>query len=61
VKEETTVAANHTGLIESPLGRRWLETARRSANAEPLHQAVYSQSPLSAPAWEQLLNHPQFK
>jgi queuine tRNA-ribosyltransferase len=61
VKEETTVAANHAGLIESPLDRRWLETARRSANAEPLRQTVYSQSPLSAPAWEQLLNHPQFK
>jgi len=59
-KEETTVAANILELIEEPLDRRWLERVRRSTSAEPLREGVYRQSPLSAPAWEELQRHPQF-
>ena len=60
VKEETTVAANTLELIDTPLDGKWLERARRSGNAEPLHKPVYSQSPLSTENWERLRAHPQF-
>ncbi len=60
-KEETTIAANTPSLIEEPLGRRWLERARRSHSAEPLHTAHYCQAPLSPKSWEQLQQHPQFR
>lgn len=60
LKEETTVASNCAGLIEVPLDRRWLERVRRSGGAEPLHQPAYTQSPLSAAAWEELQKHPAF-
>lgn len=60
-KEETTVAANAPGLIESPLNRRWLERAQRSHSAEPLQGSEYRQAPLSLESWEQLQQHPQFR
>ena len=60
LKEETTVAANTPKLIEQPLDRRWLERARRSDSAEPLHQSTYVQSPLKVETREKLRSHPQF-
>lgn len=60
-KEETTIAANNLRLIASPLDRRWLERARRSHSAEPLHEAVYRQAPLSDETWSRLQAHPQFR
>jgi hypothetical protein len=61
LKEETTVAANTRSLLDDPLDSKWLERARRSGSAEPLHEAVYRQSPLSAASWEKLQLHPQFQ
>jgi tRNA U34 5-methylaminomethyl-2-thiouridine-forming methyltransferase MnmC len=43
-KEETTIAANTMDLIAEPLNQRWLERARRSHSAEPLHEASYTKS-----------------
>ena len=60
-KEETTIAANDLSLLAEPLGRRWLERARRSHSAEPLVEPVYRTAPLSAASWEKLSAHPQFK
>ena len=59
-KEETTIAANTTELIERPLDSKWLERARISGNAEPLREPVYAQQPLSPQTWEKLRRHPQF-
>jgi hypothetical protein len=59
-KEQTTMAANALEMIEEPLGRRWLERARRSRSAEPLWEPVYRQERLSRASWEKLLRHPQF-
>lgn len=59
-KEETTIAANDLSLIAEPLGRRWLERARRSHSAEPLADPVYRIAPLSAESREKLSAHPQF-
>jgi queuine tRNA-ribosyltransferase len=59
-KEETTIAANTPALLARPLDRRWLERARRSDSAEPLHGAVYRRAPLAPESWERLLRHPQF-
>ena len=59
-KEETTVAANTLDLIPEPLDLKWLDRARRSHSAEPLHEAVYRQAPLSKESWEKLQAHPQF-
>jgi hypothetical protein len=59
-KEQTTIAANGLELLEEPLGRRWLERARRSRSAEPLWEPVYRQARLSRASWEKLLRHPQF-
>jgi hypothetical protein len=61
LKEETTVAANTLELIDAPLDRKWLERARRSDSAEPLHQAVYRRARLSAESWERVRAHPQFR
>ena len=61
VKEETTVAANTLELIDAPLDRQWLERVRRSGNAEPLREPLYSQSVLSAHSWERLQSHRQFR
>jgi len=60
-KEETTIAANTLELIEEPLDRRWLQRVRRSTSAEPLHEGIYRQAPLSPPAWEELQSHPLFR
>jgi tRNA U34 5-methylaminomethyl-2-thiouridine-forming methyltransferase MnmC len=59
-KEETTIATNSPSLIQEPLGREWLFRARRSRSAEPLHDGVYRQAPLSEESWERLRVHPQF-
>jgi tRNA U34 5-methylaminomethyl-2-thiouridine-forming methyltransferase MnmC len=60
-KEQTTIAANAPELIAEPLDHRWLERARRSPSAEPLFEPAYRQAPLSAPTWERLQRHPQFR
>lgn len=60
-KEETTIAANTLDLISEPLNQRWLDRARRSHSAEPLHDDVYKIGPLTAESWEKLRTHPQFK
>ena len=60
-KEETTLAANTLALLDEPLDRKWLDRARRSTSAEPLHTPVYRQSPLTEETWERLLTHPQFR
>jgi hypothetical protein len=59
-KEETTIAANTLELLDEPLPREWLKRVRKSRSAEPLREAVYRQTPLSAETWERLLQHPQF-
>lgn len=59
-KEETTIAANSLGLIDEPLDSRWLKRVRNSTSAEPLSQAIYRQSPLTALSWQRLIQHPQF-
>jgi len=60
LKEETTVAANRSELLDEPLGRRWLERAQRSAAAEPLGEPLYRQAPLSPETRERLQRHSQF-
>lgn len=60
-KEETTLAANTLSLLDEPLDRKWLERARRSTSAEPLHEPRYRQAPLAEATWEQLRAHPQFQ
>ena len=60
-KEETTVAANTPALLSEPLGRPWLERARRSTSAEPMWEPLYRQAPLSPKTWERLRGHPQFQ
>lgn len=60
-KEETTIAANTRELITEPLNQRWLERARRSHSAEPLHDDVYKIGPLTPESWEKLRSHPQFQ
>jgi hypothetical protein len=47
-------------LIAEPLDARWLERARRSHSAEPLHEPVYSRAPLSPATAARLRRHPQF-
>ncbi len=59
-KEETTVAANTPALLQEPLGRAWLQRARRSTSAEPMREPIYRQAPLSEETWNALLQHPQF-
>jgi tRNA U34 5-methylaminomethyl-2-thiouridine-forming methyltransferase MnmC len=59
-KEETTVAANHPSLVAHPLNFRWLERARRSDSAEPLHHPAYTRSPLTPETLARLQSHPQF-
>lgn len=61
LKEETTVAANSLELIAEPLDSRWLVRAARSDSAEPLHEPIYSRSPLSPAATKKLRRHPQFR
>jgi hypothetical protein len=59
-KNETTIAANSLELIDRPLGARWLERARTSHSAEPLHVGDYRIAPLTGNTWERLRRHPQF-
>lgn len=59
-KEETTLAANTLALLDEPLDRKWLDRARRSTSAEPLHEPKYRQAPLTEETWERLRAHPQF-
>lgn len=60
-KEETTIAATCPSLIRMPLDRKWLKRARVSHSAEPLHEAVYRQAPLTPETWLKLQGHPQFR
>lgn len=60
-KEETTIAANTLELLSEPLDLRWLDRARRSHSAEPLHNEVYKIGPLTPESWERLQAHPQFR
>ena len=60
-KDETTLAANTLALLDEPLDRKWLDRARRSTSAEPLHEPKYRQAPLTAETWERLQAHPQFQ
>ena len=60
-KEETTIAANTLQWIDEPLNHAWLQRVRRSTSAEPLREPVYRQGRLSAAAWEELQQHPQFR
>lgn len=60
-KEETTIAANSTGLIDEPLDRKWLERARRSTSAEPLWTPEYRQERMSEATWQRLKAHAQFE
>ncbi len=60
-KEETTLAANTLALLDEPLDCKWLERARRSTSAEPLHEPKYRQAPLTEETWERLRAHPQFQ
>jgi len=60
-KDETTVAANHSSLIEQPLGPDWWRRALRSTSAEPLQDAVYRQHPMSESTRAALERLPQFR
>jgi len=60
-KEETTIAANALDLLTEPLDGRWLQRARRSHSAEPLHDDVYKIGPLTAQSWDALQAHQQFQ
>lgn len=59
-KEETTIAANDLGLIDTPLDDRWLERARRSHSAEPLWEPRFQKAPLGEATFLKLKSHPQF-
>jgi tRNA U34 5-methylaminomethyl-2-thiouridine-forming methyltransferase MnmC len=60
-KEETTIAANALELLAEPLDQRFLQRARISYSAEPMHEPVYRQLPLTEETWEKLQHHRQFK
>ena len=60
-KEETTIAANTLDLIAEPLDEKFLQRARVSYSAEPMHDAVYRQLPLTEATWAKLSAHPQFQ
>ena len=59
-KEETTISASDLSLIQKPLPESWLTRVRLSTSAEPLHNDIYSQSPISSRSWESLTSHPQW-
>jgi tRNA U34 5-methylaminomethyl-2-thiouridine-forming methyltransferase MnmC len=58
-KDQTTVASNEPGLLDSPLDARWLERVRFSTKGAPLREGV-AEGPISAEDWAALLAHPQF-
>jgi tRNA U34 5-methylaminomethyl-2-thiouridine-forming methyltransferase MnmC len=60
-KEETTIAANSTSLIDEPLDRKWLDRARRSTSAEPLWTPEYRQAKMTDATWKKLREHVQFE
>jgi tRNA U34 5-methylaminomethyl-2-thiouridine-forming methyltransferase MnmC len=60
-KEETTIAANTLDLLAEPLDQKFLQRARISYSAEPMHEPVYRQLPLTEETWEKLQRHPQFQ
>ena len=60
-KEETTLAAADPDQIGRPLDAAWLQRAIRSTSAEPLHEPVYRQRPLSEESRRALEAHPQFR
>jgi len=60
-KDETTIACNTAGLIDELLSEDWLRRVRVSTSAEPLHEPVYRQRPLSANSLVRLKEHPQFR
>ncbi len=59
-KDQTTIASNTAGLIAEPLGGDWLKRALASTSAEPLHEPVYRQAPLTEGSLQRLRAHPQF-
>jgi len=59
-KDETTIACNSPNLIKELLDQTWLKRAMISTSAEPLHDPVYQQRPLSAESLARLQTHPQF-
>lgn len=59
-KEETTLAASDPAWAGRLLDGAWLARAGRSTSAEPLHEPVYRQQPLSESTRARLLGHPQF-
>ncbi len=61
-KDETTVAANVSTLLERPLDRRWLEKkVYASTNAAPLRAGLgYTRGPISEEDFATLRAHPQF-
>ena len=54
------MAANDVALLASPLDLKWLDRAKRSGAAEPMHGPIHRQAPLNPETWEKLKNHPQF-
>ena len=61
-KDETTVASNDSGLLEKPLGKRWLERVRASTNAAPLRTgSPQSRAPIREEDFERLQGHAQFE
>ncbi len=59
-KEETTVAATDPAWVSAPLGKAWLERARRSTSGEPMAEPSYRQLPPSLATLQALERHPQF-
>jgi tRNA U34 5-methylaminomethyl-2-thiouridine-forming methyltransferase MnmC len=59
-KSETTVAATHRELLDSPLDQRWLERVRRSSDAAPVRGSGRAQGAISVVDYETLMRHPQF-
>lgn len=60
-KEETTLAASDASLAGRLLDDAWLARATRSTSAEPLHEPLYRQHPLSPGTRARLEAHPQFR
>jgi hypothetical protein len=59
-KSETTVAATHLELLDSPLDHRWLKRVRRSSEAAPLRGSGGADGAISPADYDALTRHPQF-
>ena len=59
-KSETTVAATHLELLDSPLDHRWLERVRRSSESAPLRGSGPADGAISPADYDALTRHPQF-